>query len=283
MFESTRAIGWLVDADEIDLAVGNLWLWDTLGVQTQDDTGGVRLSAWFGEGAELPLDEPDWPAPSARLIENRTQTSRDWLTEYRRVSRPFPVGTRFQVDPRETSEPSSSRPEGRWWLSIPARGAFGVGSHPSTALVIEMLETLPMRGVRVLDVGCGTGILSFAAERLGAGQTVGFDVEIEAAVAAHENAVRNGLKGPTFAGRIGALSKTAKFDLVLVNVLPERIRAELAGVLERLSASGSVVLSGLLAEQVSEVMGRMAAYGFRCVDERKADDWAALRCARHLA
>ncbi|MEO1088948.1 MAG: 50S ribosomal protein L11 methyltransferase, partial [Acidobacteriota bacterium] len=83
--------------------------------------------------------------------------------------------------------------EGRVALHVPAENAFGTGSHESTRLMLLWMSELDLTGLDVLDVGCGSGILSFAAERLGA-KVVGFDLDVPSAITARRNGIRNGCR-----------------------------------------------------------------------------------------
>jgi len=277
---TTRALEWTVAPGEVDRAIAALWLNDTLGVETRESADGVRLIAWFPDGADLPVERPDWPVPSARLLADRVEAAIDWLAEYRRLSRPFAVGTHFWIDPGEPARAPASAPSGRISLRIPARGAFGTGTHASTRLIIELMEESPPVGKSVLDVGCGTGILCFAALRLGAAIAVGLDIELEAAVAAHENNVLNASSGRFFAGRIGALSTRRCFDLVMVNALPAEIESELDCLAARVGGGGAILVSGLLTDQIEAVGGDFAGSGFQPVAIRREGEWAAMRLSR---
>jgi len=205
------------------------------------------------------------------------------------------------VDPREPSavgpgsEESSGLPEGgeaagaetRWRLRLPARGAFGTGSHESTRLALELLEeSEPGRGggLRVLDLGTGTGILAFAALRLGARSVVGFDVDPVAVFHARENGRLNGFGraagGPRlFAGRVDCLASppAARFDLAVANVIPEELLPELPAVVARLAPGGELILSGLLTERAGDVLSRLAPLGLVERARRSAGEWTALR------
>lgn len=255
-------------------------------METRDEEAGTRVIAWFPEDASPPREQPGWPVPSARLVGDHWVSETDWQSEYRRTSRPFAVGARFWIDPGEPERTIEAVPAGRTLLRIPARAAFGTGSHASTALVIELMEATPPAGLRVLDVGCGTGVLCFAALRLGAARAIGFDVEIEAAVAARENQQLNGVHGGQaafFAGRVAAMAAAARFDLVLMNVLPADIEVDLTRVLEHVGARGSVILSGLLQDQVEWATRRLRGAGFATVGSIQDGEWAALRLARRDA
>jgi ribosomal protein L11 methyltransferase len=183
------------------------------------------------------------------------------------------------VDPREPEHERSGEGK-RILLRLPARRAFGIGSHPSTELVVEALEELPVRGRRVLDVGSGTGILCFVALHLGAHSAVGCECELASALVGAENRRLNRCEPRLFAGRIGALGPGARFDLILLNVLPERIDGELPDLVRRLARDGTLVVSGLLEEERRGLEVRYERLGLRVRARRTRGEWASLLLER---
>jgi ribosomal protein L11 methyltransferase len=255
--------------------VGDLWLAGTLGVQsTPEADGRVRLEAWFPGG-----DAPAISLPAGvDLAGDEPVPDSDWLAAYRERAQPFPVGRSLFVDPREPGEVPADVPEGRRLLRLPARAAFGIGSHESTSLALELLEDMDLRGLRVLDVGTGTGILAFAALLFGAWSATGFDVDPAAPVHARDNARLNGLpRLRLFAGRLAALRERPLFDLALVNVVPEQIFPEMPDLMALLRPGAEAVLSGILAEKGREVLDHVRSLGLMERDRREAGEWVAFR------
>jgi ribosomal protein L11 methyltransferase len=237
--------------------------------------GRVLLEAWFAPDA-APFTV-DWPG--AELAAEDLVADTDWLAEYRERARPFPVAKSLFVDPREPDEPPVAAPFRRTLLRLPARAAFGIGSHESTSLAVELIETLDLAGRTVLDAGTGTGILAFTALLRGARRAVGYDVDPAAPFHARDNSRLNSLRPLLFAGRSDALRETARFDLALVNIVPEQILPEMPGLVRLLSPAAGLILSGILAECGPEVLDCMRGLGYQEADRRAAGEWIAFRLA----
>jgi ribosomal protein L11 methyltransferase len=264
----------LVPHEFEDVLSADLWEAGTLGIRSEESADGrMLLEAWFAadaapfaveqSGAELTAEEP---VPDT-----------DWLAEYRERARPFPVASTLFVDPREPDEPPVAPPPGRTLLRLPARAAFGTGSHESTSLAVELIETLDLTGRSVLDAGTGTGILAFAALLRGARRAVGYDADPAAPFHARDNSRLNRLAPLLFAGRSGALREAPRFDLALVNIVPEEILSEMPGLARLLRSSGELILSGILAERGPQVLGHLRGLGFQEADRRTAGEWVAFR------
>lgn len=279
-----------IAAEDEDDAVARLWERGTLGVQVLggEETGTVRLEAYFEDGGAREL-------PGARYLGSEDVPDTDWLAPYREAARPFSVGERLLLDPRDPEGTEVPVAPGRVTLRIPARAAFGTGSHESTRLALELLEETDLEGKRVLDVGTGTGILAFAALAFGARSAVGLDIDPAAPLHARANALLNGLSPVFFAGTLDALAggpadvahlagpigtgerSTALFDLALVNVIPEEIAGDLPRLASLLVPGGEAILSGILAVAGPRVLSDWAVLGFEPVAERTASEWIAFR------
>ncbi len=264
---------YVLPPDLEESAVALLWMAGTLGVQsTTGADGRLRLEAWF------PLEaEPAEMIPGVELEREETVPDADWFATWRERAQPFPVGRSLFLDPREPDDEPVEVPDGRRLLRLPARAAFGTGSHESTSLALELLEDTDLRGRRVLDVGTGTGVLAFAALAFGAASVTGFDLDPAAPFHARDNSALNDLHPPLFAGRLAAVRQRPLFDLALVNVVPEQILPEMPGLVRLLAPKGEAILSGILQERGRQVLDRMRGLGLTERDRRAAGDWVAFR------
>jgi ribosomal protein L11 methyltransferase len=129
--------------------------------------------------------------------------------------------------------------------------AFGTGSHPTTRLCLQWLESVVRPGLSVLDYGCGSGILGIAAARLGAGDVLGVDIDEAALVSARDNAERNGVKMRL---RHSRELLDERFDLVVANILTNPLCVLAPLLAGRIAAGGRIALSGVLATQAEQVI-----------------------------
>ncbi len=261
-----------------------LWALGTLGLELTETGGGrLRVDAWFAEpapaaaaGAAAGLHSAD-----VLLVESTVVAEEDWMAAYRLQARPIRLGSRIVVDPRdEAVRPPDGGADGRLWLHLPARRAFGTGSHASTRLAAELLEELPVAGRTVLDLGTGTGVLAFAALAAGARRVVALDIDPLAALIAGQNRAANRMWPALAAGGIGCLRAERRFDLALVNILPEHVLDDLPALAARLRPGADAVFSGLLVTDRPRYEARLAELGLAPRGRRQSGEWAALHARR---
>lgn len=279
-----RLLAFLVPPPLEEAVTARLWDAGTLGIETRGAVDGrVVVEAWFAEGGAAGAGDllGGGSFESVEALPPRSVDEADWLAAYREKARPFALGRGFWVDPREPDTAAAGEvPEDRRLLRLPARTAFGIGSHESTRLAVELLEEAAPAGRRVLDVGTGTGVLAFAALALGAATVAAFDVDASAVVQARSNAALNGFAPTLFAGVSESLRTGLRFDLALVNIIPEIIVPEMPLIAAVLAADGEMILSGILAERGDEVLAGAAAAGFAERARRREGEWVAFRVGR---
>lgn len=150
--------------------------------------------------------------------------------------------------------------------------AFGTGSHPTTRLCLEWLERNVSDSCTVLDYGCGSGILAIAAARLGAGHVAGVDIDPQAVEAARSNAERNGVTA-LFAD--SAVPVAGEYDVVVANILSNPLRVLAPAICAHVRSGGRLALSGILREQVDEIIAIYAQWiPLQVADAR--EDWVCL-------
>jgi ribosomal protein L11 methyltransferase len=150
--------------------------------------------------------------------------------------------------------------------------AFGTGSHPTTRLCLEWLERSVSPGISILDYGCGSGILAIAAAKLGAGEVLGVDIDLQAVSAARSNAERNDVSA-----RFDDSAKDIKgqFDIVVANILSNPLKALAPAICSHVRPGGKLALSGILAEQAEELIAAYAPYLPLGVEDTR-DGWVCL-------
>lgn len=261
-----------MDLDETVQAI--LFLTASTGSSSVEVNGTTTITAYFDSEAER--DEAHALFSSTEGVElHRHERERlDWLERYQQSLEPLFIGQRFVVVPDPTLLPSDGE---RLTIVVPQEQAFGTGSHETTALCIEVLETLPVTGRRALDIGAGSGILALAACRLGAAKAIAFDNDVDAYGALRDNRVRNKVpdeRMPLFIGSLEAL-RAGQFDLLTMNIIPEVILPLLGDVVPRMTPDARLVLSGILIVKRDDVIRGAATHGLHLIEERERGEWWA--------
>ena len=195
---------------------------------------------------------------------------RDWEREWLKDFRPMAFGRRLWVCPSGFEVDAVNAVV----VHLDPGLAFGTGTHPTTALCLELLDSTDLRGCRVLDYGCGSGILAIAALLLGAESAIGFDIDPQAITASQQNAARNRV-GARLTATTQSATVTGQFDVLLANILATPLIDNAAGIGALLKPGGLLALSGILGNQVNAV--RNAYRG--CVQfaaNRTKDEWVLL-------
>jgi len=239
---------------------------------TDDETGQRQIAQYLSglpvEYTVTPLAEHDW--------------AYSWQTYYK----PLPVGQRLYIVPdweREAELPAKRLP-----LYLNPGLTFGTGSHASTQLCLEGLEPLIRPETTVLDLGCGSGILSIAALVLGARHALAVDIDPIAVNVAYENAALNGIGRERYTVLDGdILSNTAlrgrllegKYDLILANIVADVIIPLSQWVPQMLAQGGSFLCSGIIDSRQDEVCAALEQNGLSLRRRRENNGWVALESA----
>ena len=214
-------------------------------------------------------------APVSALAE-RVLREEDWRDAWKEHFKPLHIGRNMVVRPTWHDDGPADG-EATIWLD-PGM-AFGTGHHPTTRMCIEQIERTVAPGSRVLDVGCGSGILSIAAARVGASQVLGLDLDPKAIDVAKENAQKNGVsEALTFSS--GSLPspdvRSGSFDLAVANI-SAKVVIDIASELATAVRTGGVVIaSGILIEKQDLVRSALADAGADVTDLVTDDGWATL-------
>jgi ribosomal protein L11 methyltransferase len=226
------------------------------------------------------------PAPVFRPLADQ-----NWMEAWKERYQPIPIGKTLIIVPAWLESPEARRIS----IKIDPGMAFGTGTHPSTQLCLELIEEfytgLPgaeRQALTAIDVGCGSGILSIGALKLGAAFALGVDIDEASVRASRENADANGIAPERFAIGLGSVTgilegrfPISQARLVLANILaPVIIRLFGMGLADLVSPGGALILSGILAEQAGSVQSAAQEHGLKLEESHQIGDWVALMCRR---
>ncbi len=239
------------------------WRHTRLGILLADDVD----PAGFVAGVARELQRP-----AAAIVAVRAVADRDWVAATQSQFEAIPVGRRLLVLPSWRLDEAGARDDGRIPIVIDPGVAFGTGSHPTTRLCLSWLDQADVAGKRVIDYGCGSGILAIAAARLGAASVSARDIDPQALASAAENARANGVAIDIASS---STPPPPAADIVLANILSNPLKL-LAPLLSSLVAPGGwLVLAGVLERQADEVAD-CYRHGVAVAPWRSRDGWVCL-------
>jgi ribosomal protein L11 methyltransferase len=231
----------------------------------------------------------------ALALELVTVDDQQWLNEWTKYYKPFEIGRRVVVKPvweeyapdapAVPTPPDAPDTPARVVFNINPGSAFGTGMHQTTRLCVGELEKYVRGGERVLDLGCGSGILSIISLMLGAASAAGVDFDPAAVATARENAVLNGITEEEYVLLYGNVLTDAdlrgrvqasKYDIVAANIVADAI-VELSGFVPSvLAEAGVFITSGIIRERLDDVCAALLRNGFVIADTLFMDGWVCV-------
>ena len=201
----------------------------------------------------------------------------DWENNWKQYFHPMPIGEKLLIRPTWEDEFDA---QGRTVLNIEPGLAFGTGTHETTRLCLETLEKHITPETTVLDIGCGSGILSIAALLLGAKKAVGVDIDALAVKTAKENGEVNGLREPEYTILQGNLTDKVegKFDIVVANIVADVIIMFCKDVASFMKEGGLFITSGIIDTREQDVLDAFDKYGFKVKARHTQGGWVCFEC-----
>ena len=202
----------------------------------------------------------------------------NWAESWKQFFKVKRIGKHFLVCP--TWEEAELEPGDHLLLLDPGQ-SFGTGDHPTTCMCLQLLETENISGKTVADVGCGSGILSVAAGRLGAASITSTDVDEICVVSTRENADRNNIELTTWQGKgFEGYAPGQQFDLVLSNIISSALIMLASEAAQRVKPGGSWIVSGILEMNWPDVFEAANKQGFQLVTKIQEGEWVAAKLSR---
>ena len=216
------------------------------------------------------------------LLTMENMEDADWENNWKQFYKPMEIGSRLLVVPEweEAADPTRVK------LVLNPGLTFGTGSHATTRLCLQALDTHIHGGERVLDLGCGSGILSIAALRLGAESAFACDIDEKCVDVAYENAALNGIGKDRYTVRWGdvltdaALRREmgAGYDIVVANIVADVIMGLSPHVRPFLKPDGLFLCSGIIDDRAAEVLEKLKADGWDVFEQRSSEGWFSYLC-----
>lgn len=259
--------------------------WDFFDLNLKElDHDGIGIMAYFSENddiesilayikdnLEIPssLDGEDWGQVQMNQVDED-----DWAESWKQFYKPTRIGRSFLIKPNWEDYEAK---EGDLLIEMDPGMAFGTGTHETTRLCIEALESFMEEGQKVYDIGCGSGILSIAAARLGASQVVGVDLDPTAVRVSEENIRLNQVEGRVDI-RLGNLLEVVedKADLIVANILAEIVAGMAKDIGDYLKEDGIFIASGIILDKVDLVEKALVENGFEILEVNRLNEWASI-------
>ncbi len=214
-------------------------------------------------------------------IESENVREEDWANNWKQYFKPLPVGDTLLIKP---SWENYENNDGRIILEIDPASSFGTGQHNTTRLCLELLEKSMHNGDRILDMGCGSGILSIGAMLMGADSVVAVDIEQNAVETAAENAQKNNIPFMKYTAYCGDVISNKEldekigegYDMITANIVADVLIAMKDIFRKKIKDNGTLIISGIIVERKEEVVSAVAGAGFEVVNSAECEGWAAV-------
>lgn len=270
----------VISGDAVDNLKEGGFIWDAIDEDLLEvDADRFELKAYFDASQEKERHAIKKEAQDKGFeVEERDVPDQDWANDWKSYFHPISIDEGLTIVPSwEDYEPK----EGEEIIILDPGMAFGSGNHATSFLCSRYLREYIKQGDTVIDIGCGSGILSLVAVKSGAEKVIAVDLDPQCMIATEENAQKNNMLD-SIDTREGDLFSvvTESADVVVSNIFAEVIIGMLHDVKHHVKPGGIYIASGILKEKLQDVMDALKEEGFELLDDKTDGDWSAVAARR---